>query len=174
MQLTVARIVRAHGLQGEVILEVRTDSPEERLVAGAVLATLPPEAGPLTVARARLHSGRWLVSFQEVTDRTAAEALRGVELVGEPTAEHDAWYLHELVGLRAQLPDGTVVGEVVAVEHLPAQDLLVLADQQGRTSMVPFVRQLVPEVDIAARRLVITPPEGLLAGAEAADDTAEE
>lgn len=168
MQLTVARVGRAHGLRGEVALDLRTDVPEERLAVGSVLATEPADAGPLTVTAVRVHQERWLVSFAEVTDRTAAEALRGTELVVEVDAsdEEDAWYPHELRGLRAELADGTVVGEVVALEHLPAHDALVVredvAGERVRT-LVPFVRAIVPTVDVAGGRVVLTPPGGLLA-----------
>ena len=170
MQLTVARIGRAHGLRGEVALDLRTDDPETRLAVGEVLATEPASSGPLTVSRARVHQGRWLVTFAEVADRTAAEALRGIELVvdADVSDEEDAWYPHELEGLRAELEDGTVVGEVVALEHLPAQDALVvretgLADGGEARTLVPFVREIVPVVDVAAGRVVLTPPGGLLA-----------
>jgi len=165
MQLVVARVGRAHGLRGEVGLDLRTDNPEERLAVGLALATDPPEAGPLTVTSARVHRGRWLVSFAEVADRTAAEALRGVELVVEADAsdEEDAWYPHELQGLRAELEDGTVVGEVAGLEHLPAHDALVVRETGGERTLVPFVRAIVPVVDVAGGRVVLTPPGGLLA-----------
>lgn len=168
MQLTVARVGRAHGLKGEVALDLRTDAPDDRFTVGAVLATEPASAGPLTVTRVRVHQSRWLVTFAEAVDRTAAEALRGVELVVDvdESDEEDAWYPHELAGLRAELEDGTVVGEVVALEHLPAHDVLVvreaLADGDART-LVPFVHAIVPVVDVAGGRVVLTPPGGLLA-----------
>ena len=166
MELVVAAIGRAHGLRGEVSLDVRTDSPEQRLVVGAVLRTDPPSAGPLTIARTRDQSGRWVVAFDEVADRTAAEGLRGVLLVvdAEPSDDaEDAWYPHELAGLRVELVDGTVVGEVVGYEALPAQDALVIRETAGERTLVPFVRQLVPVVDVAGGRVVLDPPGGLLA-----------
>ncbi|MHA7135582.1 ribosome maturation factor RimM [Oerskovia turbata] len=165
MQLTVARIGRAHGLRGEVALDTRTDNPEARLVVGATLDTEPAEAGPLTVERSRLHQGRWLVTFAGVTDRTAAERLRGVTLVVEADAsdEEDAWYPHELAGLRAELGDGTVVGVVRGLEHLPAHDVLVVEETDGSRTLVPFVHAIVPVVDVAGGRVVLDPPGGLLA-----------
>ena len=171
MQLTVAMIARAHGLKGEVALDLRTDAPEERLAIGTVLATEPASAGPLTVVRTRVQSGRWFVHFAEAADRTAAEALRGIELVWDAPAsdEEDAWYPHELVGLRAERPDGTVVGEVIGLEHLPAQDALLLREPDGARTLVPFVRAIVPVVDVPGGRVVVDPPAGLLAAdAEAA------
>jgi 16S rRNA processing protein RimM len=165
MDLVVARIGRAHGLRGELGLDVRTDVPHERFAVGAVLTTDPADAGPMTVTGARTHQGKWIVGFAEVADRSAAEALRGVALVVEEDVsdEEDAWYPHELAGLRAELADGTVVGEVVGLEHLPAQDALVVRETGGERTLVPFVREIVPEVDVAGGRVVLTPPGGLLA-----------
>ncbi|MEV7972996.1 ribosome maturation factor RimM [Cellulomonas sp. NPDC089187] len=166
MQLTVARIGRAHGLRGELALDVRTDDPETRFAVGAVLPTDPPEHGPLTVTRTRTQQDRWFVQFAEVPDRTAAEALRGVTLVVDVAAdgsEEDAWYPHELTGLRAENVDGRVLGEIAGLEHLPAQDVLVLREPDGARTLVPFVRAIVPVVDVPGGRVVIDPPGGLLA-----------
>ena len=167
MLLTVARIGRPHGLRGEVALDVRTDAPEERFVAGAVLRTDPEQAGPLEVTRVRTAQGRWYVTFAPAPDRTAAEALRGVELLVESedvADDDDGWYLHELVGLRAEhVADGRVLGEVVGLEHLPAHDLLVLREPDGARTLVPFVEAIVPVVDVPGGRVVLDPPGGLLA-----------
>ncbi|WP_340698430.1 ribosome maturation factor RimM [Cellulosimicrobium funkei] len=165
MELTVARVGKAHGLRGEVALDLRTDDPEERLAVGERLETRPADAGPLTVATVRVHQGRWLVGFEGVRDRTGAEALRGVELVVEAEAsdEEDAWYPHELAGLRAEGTDGRVLGRVEGLEHLPAHDVLVLREPDGARTLVPFVRQIVPVVDVASGRVVLDPPGGLLA-----------
>ncbi|WP_163188532.1 ribosome maturation factor RimM [Cellulosimicrobium sp. SL-1] len=165
MELTVARVGKAHGLRGEVALDLRTDDPEERLAVGERLETRPADAGPLTVATVRVHQGRWLVGFEGVRDRTGAEALRGVELVVEAEAsdEEDAWYPHELAGLRAEGTDGRVLGRVEGLEHLPAHDVLVLREPDGARTLVPFVRQIVPVVDVAGGRVVLDPPGGLLA-----------
>lgn len=171
MQLTVARIGRAHGLRGELALDLRTDDPQERFATGAVLGTDRAGVGPLTVVRTREQQGRWIVSFAEVPDRTAAEALRGVSLVVEEDAsdEDDAWYPHELAGLRVEHVDGRVIGVVVGLEHLPAQDVLVVQEATpdgrgtGARTLVPFVRAIVPVVDVAGGRVVLDPPGGLLA-----------
>ena len=165
MELTVARVGKAHGLRGEVALDLRTDDPEERLAVGERLETRPADAGPLTVATVRVHQGRWLVGFEGVRDRTGAEALRGVELVVEAEAsdEEDAWDPHELAGLRAERTDGRVLGRLEGLEHLPAHDVLVLREPDGARTLVPFVRQIVPVVDVAGGRVVLDPPGGLLA-----------
>lgn len=164
MHLVVARIGRPHGLRGEVTLEVRTDQPERRLAVGSTLLTDPP-VGPLTVTATRAAAGRWYATFAEVADRTAAEELRGVQLVvdvSDAEAEDDAWYRHELVGLRVEHVDGRRLGTVVGLEHLPAQDALVVEEPSGARSLVPFVRAIVPVVDVRGGRVVLDPPAGLL------------
>ncbi|WP_062202966.1 ribosome maturation factor RimM [Demequina salsinemoris] len=168
MNVTVARIGRAHGLKGEVTVELRTDVPEERLAKGAVFATEPAEAGPLTIASTRVQAGRWYVRFEQIADRNAADAARGVSLVmdADEGDEDDAWYVHELVGLTAVRPDGTEIGTVVDLQSMPAQDLLVVKQPGGFRAMIPFVTQFVPEVDVEAGRVVLDPPHGLLAGEE--------
>lgn len=173
MELIVATIGRAHGLRGEVALDVRTDVPDERFVVGAVLRTDPPDAGPLTVTRVRRQADRWYVAFEQAADRTAAERLRGVALLvdSDGSDEDDAWYPHELAGLRAERPDGTPVGEVVGLERLPAQDALVVREPGGEHTLVPFVRAIVPTVDVPGGRVVIDAPLGLLA-ADGLDDDA--
>ncbi|MDR2703962.1 MAG: ribosome maturation factor RimM [Cellulomonadaceae bacterium] len=164
MELVVARIGRAHGLAGDVTVEVRTDSPEARLRPGQEFAT-DPDRGPLTVESARNNKGSWVVRFAQAHDRTAAEALRETLLIVEEdeSDEDDAWYTHELVGMRAELSDGTEVGKIVAIEHGAAQDLLVLREPDGTDTLIPFVSQIVPTVDRDGGRIVLTPPGGLLA-----------
>ena len=165
MQLTVARIGRPHGLRGEVALDLRSDAPAERLTVGAVLATSPADVGPLTISGVRTLHDKWFLTFAEATDRTASERLRGVELLVEQTGsdEDDAWYPHELVGLRAEHVDGRLVGTIAGLEHLPAHDMLVLVEQSGARTLIPFVRAIVPVVDVAGGRVVLDPPGGLLA-----------
>lgn len=171
MLLTVARIGRPHGLRGEVALDVRTDDPAARLTVGAVLPTEPATAGPLTVERVRVQHDRWFVTFAEAPDRTAVEALRGVSLVVEVAEDatsaedddEDSWYPHELAGLRAEHVDGRVVGEILGLEHHPAHDVLVLREPDGARTLVPFVRAIVPVVDVPGGRVVLDPPGGLLA-----------
>ncbi len=169
MDLVVARIGRAHGLGGEVSVELRTDIPEERFAVGAVLLTDPPGAGPLTLTSARHDSGPWYLRFAEATSREAAEGLRGVLLTVEAdeSDEDDAWYPHELIGLRAERPTGEVLGTVSGIEHPPAHDLLLIREPGGTTSRIPFVAAMVPVVDVAGGRVVVDPPFGLLAGEDA-------
>ena len=168
MKVTVAHIGRPQGLKGEVSLDLRTDIPQERLSPGSVLETIPADAGPLTVATSRTASGRWYVSFSGVADRSAAEELRGIELIAEADDgdEDDAWYVHELVGLRVERPDGEILGKVTDLLTMPAQDLLEIKQANGVKALIPFVEEFVPEVDIEGGRVVVTPPYGLLAGEE--------
>jgi 16S rRNA processing protein RimM len=170
--VTVGRIGRAHGIRGEVDVEVRTDSPDVRFVAGARLTTEPERAGPLTVKQTRWHSGRLLVRFDGVADRGGAEALRGVLLLteidaSERPADADEYYDHQLIGLRAVTTHGDVVGAVTEVLHLPDQDLLVIGREGATEVLVPFVTEIVPEIDLSAGQVVIDPPRGLLDPAEA-------
>jgi 16S rRNA processing protein RimM len=172
VQLVVARIGRAHGIKGEVTVEVRTDEPELRLAPGAVLATDPASAGPLTIETGRVHSGRLLLRFEGVRDRNAAEALRNTLLIAdvdpeERPEEPDEYYDHQLVDLDVVLADGTVIGRITEVSHLPYQDLLVVERPDGGEVMIPFVEEIVTDVDLTEQRAVIAPPPGLI------DDRAE-
>jgi 16S rRNA processing protein RimM len=167
MQVVIGRIGRPHGIRGEVTVEVRTDSPDIRYAPGSVLVTEPGSFGPVTVAGVRWHQGRMLLALKGVVDRNAAEALRGVILSTEVDAadspgEPDEFYDHQLVGLRAELSDGTPLGEVDDVVHLPAQDLLSVVTGDSREILIPFVAEFVPTVDIAAGRIIVAPPPGLL------------
>jgi 16S rRNA processing protein RimM len=167
VEVVVARLGRPHGLRGELSVEVRTDSPARRFVPGAVFTTEPGRRA-LTLRGVRDAGGRLLLTFAGVTTRDAAEALRDVVLLAEvPDAEDeedDAWPVSRLVGLRAVTVDGRDVGTVVGIEHLPAQDLLVVEQADGRRSLVPFVAAIVPEVDVAGGRVLLDPPGGLLDG----------
>jgi 16S rRNA processing protein RimM len=164
--LVVGRVIRPHGVHGEVAVDVRTDTPGPRYAVGSVLWTDPATAGPLTVEASRPHQGRMLVLFRGVADRGAAESLRGVLLcvdsafLAEPD-DPDEFHDHQLVGLRVESSAGQQLGEVVRVDHAPASDLLVVRLLDGREGLVPFVRAIVPDVDVAAGRVVVTPPEGL-------------
>ena len=174
MQLVVGRIGRAHGIRGEVGVEVRTDDPDLRFADGAQLATDPPERGPLTVVATRWHSGRLLVRFKGLDDRTAAENLRGTMLVievdeSERPQDPDEFYDHQLVGLRVITTAGDEVGEVAEVLHLPVQDVLAIKRTDGVEVLVPFVQELVPAVDLDRGSVTVDPRPGLL-DPEAADE----
>lgn len=167
MQLVVGRIGRAHGIKGEVSVEVRTDEPELRLAPGAVLATDPASTGPLTIATGRVHSGRLMLRFEGVSDRTGAEALRNTLLIAEvdPTQtpeDPEEFYDHQLIDLDVVTVDGREVGRIAEITHLPYQDLLVVRRPDGGEVLIPFVGEIVPEIDLEEQRAVIDPPPGLL------------
>jgi 16S rRNA processing protein RimM len=167
VQLVVGRIGRPHGIRGEVTVDVRTDDPGARFAPGSVLATDPADRGPLTVRRVHWHSGRLLVAFAGVDDRTAAEGLRGIMLVVDstdlpPTGDPDEFYDHQLVGLAVVTVGGDDLGSVADVIHTAGQDLLVVQRAAGGESLVPFVAEIVPEVDVRGGRVVVDPPPGLI------------
>ena len=166
MKVTVAKLGRAHGLAGEIAVEVRTDIPDRRFTVGAVFETDPASAGPLTIKRVRSTGARWWIHFAELNDRNAAEAARGVELIADAEEEDDAWYPHQLVGLRVERPDGSLVGEVSDLVEKPAHDLLEVLEPSGHRALIPFVEAFVPVVDMDGGKVVVTPPYGLLDGEE--------
>jgi len=162
--VVVGRVGRPQGIRGEVTVEVRTDDPGTRFAPGSTLST---EQGPLTVERARDHSGKLVVLFEGVVDREGAEQLRGrvlqVDARTLPALEdEDDFYDSQLLGLRAELGDGGPLGVVADVLHLPHGDVLVIRREAGPEVLVPFVKAMVPVVDLAGGRVVIEPPPGLL------------
>jgi 16S rRNA processing protein RimM len=166
VQVTVGRIGRPHGIRGDVVVGVRTDEPELRFARGSRLDTDPADLGPLTVAGIKWHSGELLVRFEGIGDRDAAAELRGTWLTVDsatiaPPEDPDEFHDTDLVGLSVRTVDGTQVGTVDDVLH-SGQDVLVIRSADGREVMVPFVKPLVPDVDIPAGVLTIDPPEGLL------------
>ena len=167
-RLTVGRIGKPQGIRGEVTVEVRTDVPDVRFADGAVLLTEPADRGPLTVVSTRDQNGRLVVAFEGVHDRSRAELLRNTLLQVDasdvpPSDDPDEFHDTQLVGLAADLVTGERLGEVTEVLHLPHGDVLVVRREGGRPEvLVPFVRAIVPDVELAAGRVVIDPPEGLL------------
>ncbi|MDT3344057.1 ribosome maturation factor RimM [Microbacterium aquilitoris] len=183
-QLRVGRLVKAHGLKGALKLELYTDDPDGRFVTGAVFTLQVPESSPWHGKTVTVREFKWMnshpvVFLEGIDDRSAAESLvRAILWIEQdasaPVVEDDAWYDHQLVGLDV-VRDGDVVGKVVRVDHFPAQDLLgVQLTQDGdREVLVPFVKAIVPEVDMAAGRLIVTPPPGLFEELPADDDHSE-
>ncbi|MGH4023033.1 MAG: ribosome maturation factor RimM [Pseudonocardiaceae bacterium] len=160
----VGRVGRPHGLRGEVTVQVRTDSPEQRFALGARFGAGPDRT--LTVAAVRPHAGALRVRFDGVSDRAAANGLRGalltIDIADLPELEDpEEYYDHQLEGLVAVGLDGAVLGTVQEVVHAPASDLLVVQTAGGE-ALVPFVRDIVSEVDLDSGRMVLDPPAGLL------------
>ncbi|MGI8457606.1 MAG: ribosome maturation factor RimM [Propionibacteriaceae bacterium] len=171
VEVIVGAIGRAHGIRGDVAIDVRTDEPDRRFADGARLRT--STGGVLTVASSRWHSGRLLVHFVELADRTAVETARGqtllVDVPADQTPDDTAeYYDRQLVGLAVLNSDGTPVGRVTAVLHLPLQDALEVElegaeHQTGQASrIVPFVTALVPTVDLVAGHVRLAEVPGLL------------
>ncbi|MGI9198546.1 MAG: ribosome maturation factor RimM [Candidatus Nanopelagicaceae bacterium] len=159
MKLNVGRIGRAHGILGEATIEVRTSEPERRFAIGAELST---ENGMLKVSSARVHNGILLLGFEGITDRNGIEKLRNTLLyaevdINEPSEDEDDYHIQQLIGLRAELEDGSEFGVVSDVLNLPAQDCLAIQTKTGEV-LIPFVHQLVPVVDLKAKKVVVIPP----------------
>lgn len=182
MRMLVARIGKPHGLRGEATVQVHTDAPEQRFVVGATFETEPASAGPLTLRSVREHNGITLLGFDELPDRTAVEGARNVRLFvdvsddtdlagsegsdgsdgSEEFGDDEGYYEDELLDLAVVTADGRHVGTVAALHTRPAQDLLAVALTNGQEALIPFVEEIVPEVDLEAGRVVIDPPPGLL------------
>ena len=165
MQLVVARIGRAHGVLGEATIEVRTDQPEDRFYVGSVLMTEPTTFGPLTITSVRDHNGILLLGFKGISDRNQVSELRNVLLLADvdidANSTEDDFHVQQLLECMVQTEEGLEIGPVKDVINLPGQDVLAV-EYQGRELLIPFVKAIVPVVDIANRRITITPPEGLL------------
>jgi 16S rRNA processing protein RimM len=174
MQVTVGRIGRPHGIRGAVVVGVRTDEPELRFAQGSRLDTDPVGVGPLTVAGFRWQSADLVVRFEGISDRTAATELGGTWLLVDSSTlaaidDPDEFRDGDLVGLCVRTVDGTLVGTVTDVLH-HGQDILAIspvppAGSSGAPAeqiLIPFVKAIVPEVDLPGGVLTIDPPDGLL------------
>ena len=169
MELVVGRVAKAHGITGELVVDVRTDDPEARFVRGKTLRAKARGGaiGSYTVESVRAHGGRLLVRLAGIADRNAAEALRGTLFVVDshdlpPIAESDEYYDHQLEGLRVRTIDGAEVGVVAEVLHTAAGELLSVTTSEGAEILVPFVAAIVPTVSLADGVIEIDPPDGLL------------
>ena len=161
MRLNVGRIGRAHGILGEATIEVRTDLAEERFAIGAKVET--DNHGELTVVSARVHNGILLLGFEGISDRNSIEKYRDVLLysevnIDEPGVDEDDYHVLQLIGCQAYTVDGDLLGEVNEVLNLPGQDVLSIKSDSGEI-LIPFVHQLVPIVDIKAKRMTVIPPD---------------
>ena len=160
MRLLVGRIGRAHGILGEATIEVRTDDPDIRFAIGAIVNT--DKHGDLTIVSGRVHNGILLLGFKGITTRNQVEELRNEMLysdvdINESTGDDDEYHVLQLIGCMTFLESGQEYGEVSDVINLPGQDLLAIKTQDGE-SLIPFVHQLVPEVDVKNKRIVVIPP----------------
>ena len=163
--VAVGRIGRPRGVRGDVFIACWTDDPDDRFAPGAQLLTDPAERGPLTVERAGTGGGNLVLHFDGVDDRGAAESLKGTVLLvrrsdRRPLDDPDDFYDTDLIGLDAVDGSGAPIGPVRDVVHAPGTVFLVV-EVAGADALVPFVKAIVPTVDLAARRVVVTAPDGL-------------
>lgn len=161
MRLLVGRIGRAHGILGEATVEVRSDDPDRRFAVGQKLQS--DEHGLLTITSGRVHNGVLLLGFAGYSDRNQIEKLRNTLLyadvdIDEVREDADDYHVLQLIGCTAFLESGEVFGEVTDVINLPGQDLLAIKTSTHE-SLIPFVHQLVPIVDVKAKRVVVIPPD---------------
>ena len=165
MDVVVGRLGRPHGVHGEISVEVRTDDPENRFAIGAKI-TVKENNKKLTVASTRWHLSRLLIKFEEIQDRTQVDAVRGKLLVvevdpNEATLGNNQFYEFQLIDLDVFNTNNEKLGVVKEVLPGSAQALIVVKTLDNKEVMVPFVNQLVPEVDIKNKRVVMNPPSGL-------------
>ncbi len=163
MQVQVARIGKPHGIRGEVTVQVLTDAPDDRFVPGMDVVVEPATLGPLTLRSARWNKDILLLGFDQISTRNQAETLRGARLFvdsDEVDDDDDAWYEHELVGLEARV-GSEVVGKVIGLSTMAVQDLLLIENADGEEILVPFVTEIVPEVNVDGGYVLLTPPPGL-------------
>jgi 16S rRNA processing protein RimM len=169
MDLVVGRVVKAHGITGELVVEVRTDDPDTRFAPGSTLRAHSKSGAERTyeVQSVREHVGRLLLRLAGVVDRDTAEDMRGTVFVIDtadlpPIEDPDEYYDHQLEGLRVQTTEGVAVGTIAEVLHTAAGELLSVRTADGREVLVPFVSAIVTSVSLADQTVVIDPPEGLL------------
>ena len=162
MQLVVGRIGRAHGVQGEATIEVRTDDPDIRFAVGQKLTLA--DGRSLAISGNRWHNQILLLSFSGINDRNQVEALRDQLLYAEVdtnSTEPGEYHFQQLIGSQVVLPDGSNLGLVSEVVQLPGQDLLSVASQKGEV-LIPMVKQIIISIDVDKKLIKINPPEGLL------------
>lgn len=164
--LVVGRIGRAHGLRGEVTIEVRTDNPEERFAVGNILITDPSELGPLEIESLRNHNGTFLLSFKGRQDRNQAESLRNTILLADVEINNhesnDDFHISQIIGLSVKNISGLILGTVKDVLELPSQDTLVIEATNGQEFLLPFVKKHVPTVNLEKKEIIIDNYEGLI------------
>lgn len=179
MELVVGRVVKAHGISGELVVDVRTDDPQGRFFAGNRLRLKGSRTGPSSTAgtsassreveveSARPHGARMLVRLAGVIDRDGADALRGNLFIVDsadlpPIDDPDEFYDHQLEGLTVRTVDNVAVGVVAEVLHTPAGELLSVRTAANTEVLVPFVAAIVTSVSLDSGVIEIDPPDGLL------------
>lgn len=166
MKLAIARIGRPHGVKGEVTIEVLTDLPDERFFIGAVLESDSSRYPTLEICRVRIHQGIWMLTFNEITDRTMAEQVRNSRVyadvdIHEEVDDGSSFHVEELRGMTVFHHDGTLIGSVLEVQNLPGQDLLEIETSRG-VRLIPMVHQFIKEIDTEEKKITVEIPEGLV------------
>ncbi len=165
MRLAVARIGRPHGIKGEATVESLTDRPAERFSVGNTLESDSPLHPSLTISSARVHKGIWLLGFDGIDDRNGIERLRGSRLYSdiaiEESEEEGSYHIEQLIDLRVERSDGSLVGVVTDVLNLPGQDLLQVETERGER-LIPLVAEFIIDVDLDSRLIKVELPEGLV------------
>jgi 16S rRNA processing protein RimM len=169
VELTVGRVVKAHGVTGELVVDVRTDDPELRFAPGSVLRAKGRDRreGTYTVETVRPHGNRLLLRLAGVADRDGADAMRGSLFVVDsadlpPIVEDDTYYDHQLEGLLVRTTAGLELGTVTEVLHTGAGELLAVKREQAPELLVQFVSAIVTSVSLEDGVVEIDPPDGLL------------
>ena len=166
MRLCVGQILGAHGVRGLVKLASFTEDPEAIVHYGP----LTDEQGKrsFAVSLSGLHKNSWIAEIDGVSDRDQAQALAGTRLYADraqlPPPDEDEFYNADLVGLRVERQDGTLVGTVAALHNFGAGDIVEIALESGAKPLLPFDRVSVPLVDVPGGRIVIDPPPGWIEG----------
>jgi 16S rRNA processing protein RimM len=169
VELIVGRVAKAHGVTGELVVDVRTDDPESRFTPGAILRAKASDHREhnYVVAAVRPHGNRLLLRLEGVADRDAADALRGSLFIIDsedlpPIDEPDTYYDHQLEGLLVRTKAGRDIGTVTEVLHTGAGELLAVDRADVGELLVPFVSAIVTSVSLDSGIVEIDPPEGLL------------
>jgi len=162
----VGRIARAHGIRGEVIVNLETDFPHERFKSGATMYTeRDGTVTAMTLSTVRFQNGRPVIGLQGIETMTDAERLAGLQL-RVPIDQlallpADTFYHHDLIGSEVVTIDGRIVGTVDAVEGTSGGSRLVVNASTGEIQ-IPLAKEICRTIDVSAKRIVIDPPEGLL------------
>jgi len=169
VELIVGRVAKAHGVTGELVVDVRTDDPELRFAPGAILRAKASDHGEhnCVVTAVRRHGNRLLLRLEGVADRDAADALRGSLFVIDsedlpPIDESDTYYDHQLEGLLVRTTGGRDIGRVTEVLHTAGGELLAVDRADAGELLVPLVTAIVTSVSLDTGIVEIDPPEGLL------------
>ncbi|OKL47203.1 16S rRNA processing protein RimM [Boudabousia liubingyangii] len=163
MDVIVAKVGAPVGLKGYVRLEIRTDNIRERFAKGNILRPSNPKLAPLTVKGLRKQGAKIVAAFEELDNPETAAHYRGCELLvdSDETAEPDAYYPHQLRGLKVLDLDGQEIGTVTELIFSVGQEILEIKLHSGKVVLLPFVLELVPEVDLDAQSVTVDPPAGL-------------